>query len=132
MKVPEKYRVTYGIMSSSKTDGNNGVFIIPVGYDEPGVKYYQVIASNGLGWEHVSVVLLNESRNPSKVMPTWEDMCALKDWFWDEMDCVVQYHPPKSEHINNHQYCLHLWRPTEAVLPIPDKYMVGIPGIEIH
>ena len=34
-----------------------------------------------------------------------------KALFWDEDDCVIQYHPPRSEYVNNHQNCLHLWRP---------------------
>ena len=45
--------------------------------------------------------------------------------FWDEEDCVVQYHPPKSDYVNIHKNCLHLWRPTDGELPRPPKIMIG-------
>lgn len=130
-KVPEQYRVTTGIMGSTKAYGTQGVFIIPVPEVEDNVKYYQVIASSGLGWEHVSVTLIDDRKCPVSVMPSWEDMCSLKDEFWDDMDCVVQFHPPKSEYVNNHRFCLHLWRPTNQVLPMPDSILVGLKGVSL-
>lgn len=48
-----------------------------------------IIASWGGGWEHVSVSLNNRC-------PTWEEMCMVKDIFWGEDECVIQFHPPKS------------------------------------
>lgn len=48
-----------------------------------------IIASWGGGWEHVSVSLSNRC-------PTWEEMCMVKDIFWGEDECVIQFHPPKS------------------------------------
>lgn len=86
-----------------------------------------IIASWGAGWEHVSI-------NDFNITPTWEEMCELKDIFWDEDECVVQYHPPQSEYVNNLQHCLHLWKPIEEYvgkLPIPDKFLVGIKGIKL-
>lgn len=86
-----------------------------------------IIASWGGGWEHVSV-------NDFEVTPTWEYMCELKDIFWGDNECVVQYHPPKSEYVNNLKHCLHLWKPIEKYegkLPIPDSLLVGIKGIEL-
>lgn len=62
-----------------------------------------VIASHGLGWEHVSMSL--ETRTP-----TWEEMSLVKGLFWTQDDLVVQYHPPTNEYVNNHPFCLHLWR----------------------
>src|SRR3954463_731637 len=56
------------------------------------------------GWEHVSV---STRRRP----PNWQEMCFVKDLFWEPEECVVQFHPPRSEYINNHPHCLHLWRP---------------------
>lgn len=93
-KVPERYRVTTGPLPSNKSAGNNGLFFIG------GLR---VIASDGLGWEHVSV-------SRAKRTPSWDDMCRVKSLFWGEDDLVVQFHPPKSEYVNNHPYCLHLWR----------------------
>lgn len=86
-----------------------------------------VIASWGGGWEHVSI-------NDMKETPTWEEMCELKDIFWKEDESVVQYHPAKSEYVNNLEHCLHLWKPIEkysGALPIPDSLLVGIKGVKL-
>lgn len=80
-----------------------------------------VIWSNGGGWEHVSI-------RPYKriYVPSWDEMCRVKDMFWHDDEAVVQYHPAKSEYVNNLPNCLHLWRPIEEKLPCPPSYMVGI------
>lgn len=54
-------------------------------------------------WEHVSVSAL--------FTPTWNEMCWVKDAFWEDEEFVLQFHPPKSEYVNVHGRCLHLWRP---------------------
>lgn len=92
-------------------DGGNGMFKVFVGD-----KSFFVIASSGGGWEHVSVSPCNKKR---KSCPTWEEMCAIKDMFFDSEERVVQYHPPRSEYVNRNPYCLHLWRPVEAKMPFP-------------
>ena len=43
-----------------------------------------------------------------------------------EEEAVVQIHPPKSEYVNNHQFVLHLWKPTKDALPLPPSIAVGI------
>lgn len=58
--------------------------------------------------------------------PTWEEMCRLKDMFFRDDEVVVQYHPAKSEYVNNMPNCLHLWRPIEQPMPTPPAIMVGI------
>jgi len=98
----------------------------PLSYDETGAAYQfptsgggiNVIASFGEGWEHVSASLVYRC-------PTWDEMCMVKDFFWGEEDTVIQYHPAKSEYINFHPYCLHLWRPMNAEIICPPKLMVG-------
>lgn len=77
-----------------------------------------IIASWGAGWEHVSVSLRNRT-------PTWEEMCIIKDIFWEEEECVVQYHPPKSEYVNRHPYCLHLWKKIGEEFETPPRILVG-------
>jgi hypothetical protein len=76
-----------------------------------------VIASDGLGWEHVSVSKKYEC-------PTWAEMCHVKALFWGDEDCVVQYHPAQSVYISLHPYCLHLWRPVDEKIPLPPGFMV--------
>lgn len=122
MKVPEQYRFkdTSHPMGSDSFDGNNGVFYIPYGSD-----ILQCIASSGMGWEHVSVTCRTKNRNRYSI-PTWEQMCFIKDTFWDDAETVIQYHPKKSEYINNHPYVLHLWRPLKEEIPIPNSILVGI------
>jgi hypothetical protein len=93
--------------------------------------HFFTIVSSGLGWEHVSVTLRKiEGRKLKSVdrCPTWEEMCFIKGFFWDDEETVVQYHPPKSEWISNHPYCLHLWKPTGVDLPRPHKDQVGMSG----
>jgi hypothetical protein len=82
----------------------------------------RIIASDGEGWEHVSVSL--EDR-----CPTWDEMCQVKGMFWGDDDCVMQLHPPKSEWVNNHPFCLHLWRPVGVDIPTPPMLMVGIQSL---
>lgn len=106
--VPEDLRDT---RYSTQRDGNNGVFFSG---------NLKIIASDGLGWEHVSVSTKTLS------IPAWSTMCKVKELFWDDEDCVVQYHPPKSEYVDNHPV-LHLWRPIEFTsMPRPPSHLVGI------
>ncbi len=112
--VPERFRIPRGPLASTAADGNNGAFAIP--YQSYA---FRVIASDGMGWEHVSISMT------VKRCPNWTEMCFIKDLFWDAEDCVVQFHPPKSEYVNLHDFCLHLWRPTSAELPRPTKILTG-------
>lgn len=66
--------------------------------------------NNENGWEHVSVSPLDHS-----IVPTWDDMCEIKDLFWDEEEAVLQIHPPKSKYVNMMPNCLHLWRPINGI-----------------
>jgi hypothetical protein len=110
--VPEPYRITAGALGSDASFGNNGAFRVPLG-----TRYFTVIASDLGDWEHVSV------STPSRP-PTWDEMCQIKALFWDAEDAVMQLHPPQSTYVNNHPFCLHLWRPVEATLPLPPKILV--------
>ncbi len=84
-----------------------------------------VIWSNGGGWEHVSVAPYNR-----RYVPSWEDMCRLKEMFFYPEEWAVQFHPAESEYVNNVSNCLHLWRPTQETLPTPPGWMVGIRGAQ--
>jgi hypothetical protein len=110
---PNKYRVRTGAYASPDSYGNSGAFRVPIG-----TRYATVICSDGEGWEHVSASFKDRC-------PTWDEMCKIKDLFWDAEDCVVQYHPPRSEYVNDFPYCLHLWRPTNQDMPRPPAWTVG-------
>ena len=111
--VPEKFRIETGKFKSDETYGNNGAFILPLPNDSDLI----VIASDKMGWEHVSLSHANR-------LPTWRELAEIKNFFWDEEDCVVQYLVPKSQHKNIHEFCLHLWRPVDGKFPMPPKEMV--------
>lgn len=117
-KVPEKMIVTQGRMKSTERDGNNGVFHV---HFAP-MAFAYCIASDGLDWEHVSVTV--HDRGKVRIA-SWDEMCKIKDLFWDEEDTVIQYHPAKSEYVNSHPNCLHLWRPIDIDFPKPLKELVG-------
>ena len=59
--------------------------------------------------EHVSV-----SHRRENIIPTWEEMCAIKDLFFYPEEEVVQIHPKHSEYVNLKKNCLHLWRPVSG------------------
>ncbi len=115
--VPEKYRITGGAggLNSDSTYGNNGAFIIR--NKRKLNTSLRVIASDSGGWEHVSVSLTSRC-------PTWEEMQSVKNLFWDDEDCVIQFHPPKSAYKNCHPFTLHMWRPVGIELPRPPTSMV--------
>ena len=99
-------------------DGGMGVFT------KGSLKNMTVLWSYGGGWEHVSI----DGKNRT---PTWDEMCSIKDMFFSDDECCVQYHPPKSEYVNNAPHCLHIWKPIEqysGTLPIPPSLFVGIKG----
>ena len=75
------------------------------------------------GWEHLSVSMPN-------TCPSWEAMCYMKEQFWEDDEACVEYHPKKEDYVNNHPYCLHIWRPYETELPTPPRIMVGIKDLE--
>ncbi len=106
----EKFRVVHplvGVMG----DEQNGAFMV-----KP--KGLKILISSGEGWEHVSVS--RKSRTPS-----YEDMCWVKANFWGDEDAVMQLHVPKLDHVNCHEHCLHLWRPTDKEIPRPPSIFVG-------
>ena len=113
-KVLNEYRIENGELGSNDEAGNTGAFLIPF---QPFT--LRVIASDGMGWEHGSLSL-------PKRTPHWREMCFIKDVFWDGEDVVIQYHPKKSEYVNRHENCLHLWRPVlDDPIPTPPKELVG-------
>jgi hypothetical protein len=115
--VPEKLeagRIRSGPYGSTAAYGLTGAFFVmgPTGAE------LKIVASDGEGWEHVSV---STDRRP----PNWAEMCFVKDLFWADDELVIQFHPPKDEYVNCHPHCLHLWRPTNAEVPTPPSSLVG-------
>lgn len=104
----------YVKISKEGEDGFGGQF-----YDKKSRTHLNFIMSWGAGFEHCSVSL------PTRC-PSWEQMCVIKEAFWKDDECCMQLHPPKSNYVNNHPYCLHIWRPINVEIPQPPSVMVGI------
>lgn len=96
-------------------DGKNGAFEVPSPIDGGALR---VVASDGAGWEHVSVSRRNRC-------PNWPEMSHIKKLFFRDDETVMQLHVPVSDHVNDHPHCLHLWRPLSAEIPRPPSWMVG-------
>jgi hypothetical protein len=121
--LPERLEAARYNLGSHRGDGAYGAFQLrgPCGED------LRIIASGAdhpdddisQGWEHVSV---SKARNP----PNWREMCFVKNLFWGPEECVVQFHPPEVDYVNNHPNVLHLWRHITVEFPRPPAIMVGI------
>ncbi len=120
-QLPAKLELCRVVNYFGQDEGRNGRFIVqsPLGCK------LQVISHDGeqTGWEQVSV------STDRRRCPNWPEMCFVKDLFWDEEECVVQYHPPLSQYVKNHRYCLHLWKPTQEPLPAPPSSLIGVVGV---
>ena len=113
-KKANKFRVIHGPMGTDINCVEGGLFFIPYGSAR---RMYKVIVGVGMGWEHISVS--NSGKTPS-----WAVMCKIKELFWHEEDVVMQLHPKKSNYVNEHKHCLHLWRSLEKDIPTPPTIMV--------
>lgn len=78
---------------------------------------YNLIASNGLDWDHVSLSSPNHT-------PGWDTMCFAKDICFKPDELAFQLHPKREDNINIHNHCLHLWRPQLVDIPLPPRLMV--------
>lgn len=121
MNFPEKFRWKDAPHGYSSSEGDPfGCFQIP--RSEAAGRALNVIAVDGeeTGWEHVSVAVFQK---PFET-PTWKEMCKVKAIFWNDDECVVQFHPPESDYVNQHKGCLHLWRSTATPFPQPPTICV--------
>lgn len=94
-------------------DGGAGIIAMPSWQGS-------VIWSTGGGWDHVSVAPFKR-----RITPSWDDMCMIKDIFFEDDEAVIQIHPPKSEYVNNVPNCLHLWRYQGAFI-LPPSILIGV------
>lgn len=64
---------------------------------------YIIVAPLDMEWQHVSISKKNR-------VPNWQEMCFVKDLFWDKDETVIQFHPKEEKYVNTCGNCLHLWR----------------------
>ena len=111
LKLLNKYRIEHPICGWG--DDKDGAFQIPNFQGS-----LRVIASTGLGWDHVSVSL--ELR-----CPTWDEMKKIKEMFFLDEEEAYQIFAAKKDYVNCHPYCLHWWRPQNGETLKPPKEMIG-------
>lgn len=121
MKFPEQFRWQPPI-EIYRTNINDPFGMFWIGGSYAKGRGLKVMACDGTetGWEHVSVSLMDSPKCPS-----WEEMCIVKALFWDDDETVIQFHPPKSEYVNKHPGCLHLWKQSNLAFPLPPSELVG-------
>lgn len=56
-------------------------------------------------YKHISVSVAAKKMR----MPTWEEMCFVKNKFFEPEEEAFQIHPKQSEYVNLQNYTLHLW-----------------------
>ena len=110
-QIAENFRISIDRRSD---DGFNGIISFPSWQGS-------FVCSTGAGWEHVSVAPFHR-----RIVPSWDDMCTVKDIFWYKDEAVIQIHPPEAEYVNNIPNCLHLWRCTYREMVLPPSVLVGI------
>jgi hypothetical protein len=67
-----------------------------------------IISSHDNGWNHISASL-------EKRTPIWDEMCFIKDLFFEPEDICIQIHPKQSQYVNMHNHCLHIWQPPDNI-----------------
>ncbi len=75
------------------------------------------VEEDGKPWIHLSV-------SRKKSIPTWVDLVNVKEIFMGKDALAIQILPPRSEYINVHEFCLHLYQCLED-RPIPDFRKLG-------
>ena len=121
MKFPEQFRITeQSIYGPHKAGDPWGIFLIPAAKARKRKLF--IIATDGenTAWEHVSISLPDFH----DLCASWDEMCLVKDLFWDDTQCIIQFHPAKSEYVNFHPGVLHLWRCRNGVFPMPPRECV--------
>lgn len=117
-EIVEKGRIVDGSSFATEPGDRFGAFFLR--YPKSGERL-KVIVGNGEGleelgygepWDHVSV-------SCERRCPTWDEMCWIKALFFEDCECVVQYHPAKKDYVNCHPFVLHLWKPLNVDMPMP-------------
>ena len=141
--VPERYRLKQSKIPGLATDstwGNNGMFLIP----HWRIRNYELrckvsdstymkdhVEDDKDLWEHISVTVAEIKKDATRC-PTWAEMCYVKDLFFGNDEAVMQLHPPEREYVNNHPFCLHLWKPVGQEIPLPPSIYVGFKSKQGH
>ncbi len=73
-------------------------------------------------YDHVSI-------SPTNRIPTWNELCKVKDMFFkDDEECYLVF-PKKEQYVNLDKYCMHIWRDASEDIH-PEKQIPGQLNIE--
>jgi len=74
----------------------------------------------GREWTHASMAWQDH-------VPSYNDLVDLHHAVWGSEGWAMQVFAPRTEHVNIHEYALHLWGPADGVRPdgIPDFGRLG-------
>ncbi|WP_445246329.1 DUF7694 domain-containing protein [Microcoleus sp. OTE_8_concoct_300] len=75
------------------------------------------IEKDGYSWVHLSL-------SRKKSVPTWIDLVKVKELFLGADSVAIQILPPRSEWVNVHEFCLHLYQCLDE-RPVPDFRKLG-------
>ena len=102
-------------------DSGSGFFIIPRNNNT----FYQVVASSGSGWDHVSVCLLDRKGNFIERTVTWDEMCLVKEMLFNDDEAVIEIHTSDEFEMYEKDYTIDLWKPLNKEMPLPNPDLVG-------
>ncbi|MBQ9789974.1 MAG: hypothetical protein IJW24_00050 [Clostridia bacterium] len=74
---------------------------------------YCVVASSNDGWDHVSVSHASKIPSPSV-------MTYFKNKFFEKNETAFEFFPLSQDYVSMHDFCLHLWRPQNQTITLPD------------
>lgn len=95
-------------------DETCGMFWIPSPVDSSPMR---ILASQGEGWDHVSVSRKNR-------LPNWKEMDHIYRMFFKEDEVAIHFHVPEKQKVNFMPTCLHLWRCQSETPKLPPIELV--------
>lgn len=108
--LPADWRMVEARADGVKYQRRDGLSVIISGGSE----------QDGRRWLHVSCA------TPTR-LPSWAQVTQVKEMFIGAEKKAIQVLPPKSEYVNIHPYCLHLWHCVDGD-PLPD-FTHGLPTL---
>jgi len=113
LKLLDQYRKPHPLIGHEGNEGNGYFEINGLGC------LLRVIASDGEGWDHVSI-------STRRRTPNWPEMKKIKEMFFLDEEPAYQIFPPKKDYINCHPHTLHWWRPQNQEILVPPGHLIGL------
>ena len=101
-KLPQNWRIIQRLTDGAFYRSRNGLKVM----------ISCCLESDGKNWVHLSV-----SRRDR--LPSWTEFVEVKELFLGKESLAIQVFVPRSEWVNDHQYCLHLYQCLDE-RPVPD------------